>query len=195
MTSELTKVVRFQSHGLVIASSRPRYVIWGTLRSSWRNGCSNGPPRLRISSRRSLGTCWDMWANMAYSRVPTFKVSHQLLLISVFFSLREYRPHIKASLSFLLLPSHLHRNSNCLELQQAQHYHTSESGQRESATAPTVVGGRRASRYLVADARRYELGGRSRPTTAILRHYNVSLQSVVKESRKSRVVWPLHKVL
>ena len=35
--------------------------------------------------------------------------------------LREYKPHVKASLSFLLLPSHLHSNSNCFHLQHAQH--------------------------------------------------------------------------
>ena len=35
--------------------------------------------------------------------------------------LREYQPHVKEYLSSLLLPYHLHRNSNCLDLQQAQH--------------------------------------------------------------------------
>ena len=53
-----------------------------------------------------LGPCGDIWDN---TRVPKFKFSHQLVVISVFFSLRKYRLHVKASLGSLLRPCHLHR--------------------------------------------------------------------------------------
>ena len=36
--------------------------------------------------------------------VPKFQLSYQLVVISVLFSLREYQPHVKAYLSFLLPP-------------------------------------------------------------------------------------------
>ena len=112
---------------------------------------------------------------MPVSKIPLARYLGPL----VFFSLREYRPYVKAPLIFLLRHSHLLRNSNCLDLQQANissspdesaiftpprskvtdvsathdkfssyagkgqrrrwSVHTSESGQRKSSTAATVL--------------------------------------------------------
>ena len=87
-------------HGLISALSRPISSFeggQGYSRSSWQKwmhrvvatGVSaNGPTRIRISSRRYI------WGH------AEFQFSHQLVVISVLFSLREYRPHEKEYLSF-----------------------------------------------------------------------------------------------
>ena len=55
-----------------------------------------------------LGLCGDIcWGNSHSPQVP---ISHQLVVISVLFSLREYQPHVKAYLSFLLPPYYYHRH-------------------------------------------------------------------------------------
>ena len=83
--------------------------------------CSSGPTRHRISSRIS-GVMRSYLGK--YSESPNSNFLTNIMVIAVFISLRKYQPHVKASLSSLLLPSHLHRNSNCLDLQKAQHnYH------------------------------------------------------------------------
>ena len=51
--------------------------------------CSNGPTRHRISSRIS-----GIMRRYLIVIVPKFQLSHQLVVFSVFFSLREYQPHV-----------------------------------------------------------------------------------------------------
>ena len=57
-----------------------------------------------------LGLCGDIcWGNSHSPQVPIHLLSHQLVVISVLFSLREYQPHVKAYFSFFFLHNY-HRH-------------------------------------------------------------------------------------
>ena len=86
------------THGLISALSLPRYVIWGRSRLQQivmveMNApcCSNGPTRHRITSRIS-GIMRIYLGNSHSPQVPIISPTGCIL---VFFSLREYQPHVK----------------------------------------------------------------------------------------------------